>query len=165
MTRHTTNAISIIWCKHWCQWCHMTKSHIAPHLIVYDLRLYLISVILTLRITVMPLTMKLASHDTNAGASGIVWPKNYVAPHFDHPDLSNAIVPLITPSVSCDTNASASGMTWPKKSCCTSVWMSWPKECNGAIDNVISITGHKYWCQWHHKTKKVMLHFILIILT
>ena len=39
------------------------------------------------------------------------------------------------------------------------------RECIGVTDDVISITW--CWCQyqWHHMTKEVMLHLILIVLT
>ena len=43
------------------------------------------------------------------------------------------------------------------------LWLSWPKVCNGPIDDAIGIMWYQYWCQWHHSTKKVV-HLILIIL-
>ena len=45
------------------------------------------------------------------------------------------------------------------------ILVSWPKECNGAIDNDISITWHQYQCQRLHMNKKVMLHLISIVPT
>ena len=50
---------------------------------------------LQLRNAVLPLMMCLASHDTNAGASGITWSKSHVIPHFNHIDLQNAMVLLV----------------------------------------------------------------------
>ena len=59
-----------------------------------------------------------------------------------------------------EASANSVTLSW-----CTSIWLSWPKECHGAVDYAVYIT----WCwgnwQWHHMTKKGILHFILIILT
>ena len=52
-----------------------------------------------------------------------------------------------------------------KTFCCISFSLSWPKGCNGIIDNAISIAWHWYSCQWCHMAKKVMLSLISIILT
>ena len=77
------------------------------------------------------------------------------------------------------------GIKWPKESCCNSLQSSWPKECNGDIDdtnqhhkmpiqvlrnsfgvinNAISIMS--YWCQYkgHHMTREVMLYLISVVL-
>ena len=50
-----------------------------------------------------------------------------------------------------------------KKSYGTSWWSSWPQECDGVIDVVSNMWC---WCPkwWHHMTKGVMLHLILIVL-
>ena len=49
------------------------------------------------------------------------------------------MVPLVTPLISCD--ASASRITWPVKSCNTSFRLSWPKKCNGVIDDTTDLTA------------------------
>ena len=84
-----------------------------------------------------------------------------VSTHFHHLDLRNAVMPLTMPSTSLATNASMEGITWPKRSCCTLFQLSWPKECNGAIDNAVTIYDANagatwWWCrqQWSHMTKK-----------
>ena len=67
------------------------------------------------------------------------------------------IVTLAT-VVGCNAYTGANWIRWPKKSCCTSFWLSWPKECNSTIDNSIGImwcwvccqwiTYFQHWCQW-----------------
>ena len=64
------------------------------------------------------------------------------------------------PVVWCDINTDVSGVVIFK-----TFQSSWPKECNGAIYNAIGFMCCWCWCQWHHMTKKVMLHLILVILT
>ena len=114
--------------------------------------------------------------------------ESHIAPHFNCLDLRNALIPLMTLLSSCDTNTGANGVTWqklchwwycfhcmtpmlvlmaswPKRSCCTSFWLSWPGKCSGSIDSAISIMWCWHWHQWHHVTKKVMLHLISIALT
>ena len=51
----------------------------------------------------------LGSHDTNASASSVIWPKQkgYAAYNFNNSDIRSAIVPLMMPSVSHSANASA----------------------------------------------------------
>ena len=79
--------------------------------------------------------------------------KIIVESQFDCLDLSHTVVPLMTPLASYDANAETSDVTWPKQSCCTSFQASWPKKCNVAIDDAISIMCCWCWCQWHHMTK------------
>ena len=52
----------------------------------------------------------------------------------------------------CDTNASASG-SHEHKSCCTSFWISWPKECDAATNDTFSIMWCWHWCQRCHMIK------------
>ena len=105
---------------HWCHQCtmipesmesHDQYSHVAPHFDCLDLRNAVVPLM-------MPMLVPMASHGQ----------KSHVVPHFDYLDLRNAIVPLTMPSVY--HAASANGITWPIKSCCTSFWLSWSKECN-----------------------------------
>ena len=59
-------------------------------------------------------------------------------------------------------DADANGITWPKSSCCTSFWLCWPKEYNGAIDDAVHITW-SHQCQWHCMMKSnVTTHFICL---
>ena len=143
---------SVMWHQHRHKWCHMTKdSHATPcfyHLILTNV--------------VVPLTMPLASWDADIGTNGIIWPLSPVVPHFDCPDLTNAIVLLVILAASHDVTANA--VTKPIQPCCTLFWSSWPNTCDGTIDNNVSII----WCwhshQWCHMIKKVMMNLISITL-
>ena len=64
--------------------------------------------------------------------------KSHAAPHFDCLDVRTSMLSLMTLSVSCDTGTN--GVTVPKMSCCISFLFSQPGECNGAIDDIVSIT-------------------------
>ena len=96
-------------------------------------------------------------------------------PHFDHLDLTNAMVLHIILLPSCDSNTSSIDITWlkklwlgahftaivvtnvvtlPKRSCCTTIWASWPNECCGTISNAVGIMSQWHQCQWHHMTKQ-----------
>ena len=74
------------------------------------------------------------------------------------------MVALMMPSPSHDDDTIASGVTWPKSHVAPHLNCQ-PKECSGAIDNAVGITWHQCLCHWHHKTKEVMFHLILIVLT
>ena len=41
------------------------------------------------------------------------------------------------------------------------LWLSWLSKCSGTINAAIAITWCRY--QWHHLTKKVIMHLLLII--
>ena len=60
-------------------------------------------------------------------------------------------------------HSSTNSIIWPKKSCCTSVWLSWPKKWVVLLILPFSMRWHL--CQWHHMTKKVILHLICIVLS
>ena len=77
----------------------------------------------------MAMWVLMASHDK----------EGYVSLHFSYLYLRNVVVPLMMPLTLCDTDTSTSGITQPKESCCTLFSLSWHKECNGSIDNVIGI--------------------------
>ena len=160
----------MLWCHWWHNWHHVIPvltsvvlhdqmSYAAPHFDCLDLRKAMV-----------PLMMPLASCDVDASAIGITWPKVHVAPHFSHLDLRNAIVPwwyhqhhmMLTPvpmashdhkshiaphfdfldlgNTSCDADTSTNSITWQIKSCWTSFWSSWPKECNDAINSDVCFT-------------------------
>ena len=105
--------------------------------------------------------MLMASCDTNSSTSGVTLPKSHVALHFHNLDLRKAMMPLTMLLASYDADASASVITWPKQPCCISVWSSLHVECNGIIDDTVSITWHWHQCQWCHMTKKchIALYF------
>ena len=129
------------WC-HRCHHCHYVtpisvpvascdpKSHVASNLEY-----------LGLSNVVVPLMMLSVSCDGNTDANGVTWPRKTCCTSFWLSSLRNAIVHLVMPSAAHDV--SANGVTW---SFCTSFWSSWPKECNGAIEDV------NYICSlhWHH---------------
>ena len=166
-----------------CQWHHITKHHVAPYLDNLDQKDVLV-----------PFIMLSVSCDTNTVTNGVTWQKSHVVPHLDCLDLRNAGVPLLMSLVLCNTDVGVSGVTWPKKSCCTSFQMfchgmqwhhwwhcqwchmtkescftsfqlSWHQECNGDIDDAVTVTLN--WCQLPVAShdKKVMLYLILIVLT
>ena len=74
---------------------HDQKGHVALYLNI-----------LNLRDAMKPLLTLPSSWDAAASAYGITWPKGDVAPHFNYPDLMNAMVPLMMlmpePMASCD---------------------------------------------------------------
>ena len=43
--------------------------------------------------------------------------------------------------------------------------LHWPKEYNGAIDDMIGTMWHWYQHQWHHMTINIMLHIISVVWT
>ena len=71
--------------------------------------------------------MPLASHDTNARASDVIWHKSHLACHFNYLDLRNGMVPLTMLSAPHDAVTNTNGITWhkywwlhmTKKLCCT----------------------------------------------
>ena len=58
--------------------------------------------------------MLLALCVANAGSNGIAWSKSHIVPHFDCPELINAVMPLTMPSASSDANTITKCITWPK---------------------------------------------------
>ena len=58
--------------------------------------------------TMVLLRIQLASHDADASANNVKLLKNHVASHFEHPELSNALVLLMMPSVSHNANTGIS---------------------------------------------------------
>ena len=103
------------------------------------------------------LMMSLVSCNTNTGTNSITWP-NKIATCSDCFDLRNAVVPFMMPLVWCDIETGSSGVIWSKMSCWTSFWSSWPKECNGAIDNIITLPK-MVPVVWHNQRCHVALHF------
>ena len=61
--------------------------------------------------------------------------------------IDNAVSMMLIPMVTHD-----------QKSCCTSFWVYWPKDCSGAITSAVCITWCWCQCRWHHMSKKVMLY-------
>ena len=57
-----------------------------------------------------------------------------------------------------DAEIGTSGITCSRKYCCTSFHLSWPRKCNGTIDDTVV----SMWClsQWCHITKRDMLHIL-----
>ena len=55
---------------------HEGKGHVTPHFDCLDLRNAMV-----------PLTIPLASHDLNACASDVIWPKHHIGHPFDFLDL------------------------------------------------------------------------------
>ena len=51
---------------------------------------------------VVLLAMQLASHDADASTNSVKWLKRHVVSHYDHLELTNAMVLLMILSVSCD---------------------------------------------------------------
>ena len=72
-----------------------------------DQKVMLHLILIILMNAVVTFTTPFASHDANAGASGVTLPKSHVVPYFDHLDLRNAIVPLIMLSASHDADGNA----------------------------------------------------------
>ena len=111
------DAIGITWWWCWCQWhvewchwwhcwhdCTLTPASMALH----DQKRYVASYYdyLDWVSAVVLLMILFASHDGDADASVITWPKSHIASPFDHLYLSNWIVPLLTLFASCDTDTS-----------------------------------------------------------
>ena len=131
------DAITIIWHWHQCNWYHTTKLH-------------LISIIFTQGMQWCNFVLLTASCDPNPGANGITRAKSHVAPHFDHLELTNAVVALIILLVSCDTDTSMNCITWQKR---------YVIHCFNHL-----YTWYWYQCQQCQMTEKVMLQFISVIL-
>ena len=135
-----TNASGIMWCQGWCQWYHMTKSHVASHFNCHYLRNAMVPFVMhwhhVMQAPVPMLHLVL-----------IIFTKN-------------AVVSLMMPLASHNADASANSVKWLKISCCILFQSSCPNKCIGVIDDVISVM----WCQqWYDK--KLMLHRVSIILT
>ena len=97
------------------------KDHAAPHLKCLDLRN-----------AVAPCLMLLTSCNANTSASGIICPKSHVSPHFHQLGLIFNSFGIMWCQYWWQY------ITWPKRSCGTSFWSSWAKNCSCAIDNGIS---------------------------
>ena len=123
----TDIALDVMWYQ--CQWHHITKQ------VMFHFMHFMFDIVY-LSNAMMPLMIPFASCDCST--SGITQPKNHTTPHFNCIDIMNEMVPLKTPSELSDACASNNGVTWSKKSCCTSFYLSWPKECSGYIDDTIS---------------------------
>ena len=119
-------------------------------------------------------------------AVGIMWcwsqwchkTKRHVAYHFNCLYLKKQLCHLwccwhhvtliLTPVTSCNTNTNC--IIWcqcqwqlchdTKKVMLYVIWLSWPKEFNGDIENADSIMWCQHQCQWHFMTRKVLLHLI-----
>ena len=102
--------ISIMWCRCW----HLMAM--APMaLLNTNVMLHLIMASWPNEYNdVVPLTMPSASNDTNAGGSGITWPKSHIAPCSDHFYLISVVVLLTMPLSSCDVDAITSVVTLQK---------------------------------------------------
>ena len=111
------------------------KGHIAPHFNHF-----------AWRNTVVPSMMPLVSYDANMMLMSMPIvshdPKSHITPYFYHLDLRNVTALLTVLSQLCDADECANDITWPKRSCYIPFWMSFPKECNGGIDDANSMT----WC-------------------
>ena len=88
-----------------------------------------------------------ALHDASGNGNYVTDPKSHVALNFDCLDIRNIVVPLTKLMASYDA-ISANGMTWPENSCDTSCQSSLHNQCNGIINNAISITCCLCHCQW-----------------
>ena len=98
--------------------------------------------------------MKLpGSHDSEAVANGITWPK--VMLH---------LIKSSWPKEGSGDIYKAIGITWPKKSGCTSFLSSLPNEFGCAIYDPINITCCWFLMPIVSIIKTLMLHLILIIL-
>ena len=53
---------------------------------------------------------KVHASDANTSTNGVTLPKFHVAPHFNHPNLKNAMVPLTMLSASFAVDASTNGV-------------------------------------------------------
>ena len=109
------------------------------------------------------LMMPSESCDTDASASGIIWPKVYGST-VDHFDLTNVVVPIDDAIRTMPCWYQHLCVTSPKQSCCTSFQLSWPNKCNGSIDDTTGIMWFWHCWIWYHMTK-ITLHLILIVLT
>ena len=85
----------------WMQWCHWWCC--LHHILLAPMQWHLKT----------PTPIPLASFNANADASGIAWQK-IITPHFNWPNLMNAMVLLMMLLASCHTDARANGITGPK---------------------------------------------------
>ena len=150
------------------------KSYVAPHFNCIGLRNVLVTFVMPIPVLMLHLiwiSWISKCIGTIDDAFDITWYSCMCEWHhmtkklwcfsFDHLCLTNGMMSLTTLLAWCDTNTSINGITWPKMLCCTSFWLSHPSKFSGTIDNAIDITW--CWYQWHHMTKRIMLHWLLII--
>ena len=80
--------------------------------------------------------------------------KGHVAHNFNYLDLRNAMVPLTKLLASCDVKTNYSDVSDQGSRVAPHLDHHWPKDCNDAIDDTISIMWH--WCQeqWQHWPRK-----------
>ena len=120
-----SDTFGITWCWWWCQWHHITISHVVSPFNHSDLTNGLV-----------PLMTLLALYDTDS----------YVALCFTFLDVMNTVVLVRMPLISHDAEASANIVKWLKKSCCISFG-----HLELTNDDAISVM----WCQcWYHMTRK-----------
>ena len=144
------SAISITWCQCQHYMHHMSKSHVAPHLDYLNQT----NVIMPFR-----------SHNADASASGITWPKSDVKSHFENLDLLSRMVPLMILSVSSDTDNSINCITWPK--CYVAHIFKHLDLMNAVVVLTIELASHdaKASANSVKWLKKLISYLILIILT
>ena len=115
------------------------KSQVAPHFDCLDLRN-----------AVVPMMTLSASCDPGVCVNCLTWQNSNVAPHFDYLHETNAVLSLTAHGL----DAGPSDIKWTKNSWSTLFQSSWPRECNGAIENNISIMWYQCQHQGCHLTKK-----------
>ena len=120
------SAVSVMWHQCQCKWWHMTKMSCWTTFQWFSLN------------ELMPLTMSSASHDTNADAICVTWPRKsqYTSFLSSWPKECNGAIVNTSSTTWCW--CCANGIQW-----LTSFQSSRSKEYKGIIDNTVSIM----WCQ------------------
>ena len=117
---------------------------------------------LNLKSGMVSLMTMLAWCDTYTSANGITWPKELCCTTCYYLDWRIAVLPLMIPLASHDVDTN--GITWVKTDVAFFL-SSWPRKWKSAIDDTVSTMWQWHQHQWHYMTKKVILHFVSIILT
>ena len=120
-----------------------------------------------------PKEMVFASYNTDASANGIIWPRKSCCSSLLSSSPKNVMMPFIMLYASCETDTDPNGIIWhqhqwhhvmpmalgivaydQKKSCCSSFWLSWCKECGGSFEKADGIMRCQHQFQWNNMTRQ-----------
>ena len=137
------------WCKEWNGVIFYAKTSASG---ISRLKNSCYTEQLQIRNTVVPLTTPLASHDANASAKCITWPKSHFAFCFNYLDKTDAVVLLIIYLAWDDLDAVGIDITWSEMPCCISFYHC--HQTNGMAHHD-SVGIMWYWDQhpWYYIKK------------
>ena len=108
--------------------------------------------------------MLMALYDSNACSNGVTWPKKSLSPHFNNPNLRNAVMTLTVLSTFCDADT-VPLMSLTKSHVALHFNCGQPEQYSAALDDTIGIMWYWWQQEWHYMTRNVMLDLISVFVT